>query len=238
MDTFVLKKILSTLLTVIPMGVISIFLGLLIQKRKPVIGMMIVAGVAITFFCLSTPYFSNLLVAKLERDATTIRSIPQDVDYIAVLSGGRGERLIEAVRLWNTSPQTLFLTTSHLSKSQSKRTRSFYAYYASGIGVNESKITVLASARDTEAEISEIKKHVNQKKVLIVSSALHLPRVAKIARSKKLNFTLSAADRKVSNERWWQVSAKRFLASDQAIHEYLGVAWFTIKNASLTAMIN
>jgi len=162
------------------------------------------------------------LVDRLERGHPFVQSIPEDYSYVAVLSGGKGERLIEALRLWKTKPGVGFITTAWGESSLT-----FMGFYARGLGIE--KLITLTNARDTEDEILKIKELVGDRKVVIVSSAIHLTRARLIAKPIQINALFAPGPRVHSHAPWWNISSSHLLNSDAALHEYLGILWIKLK---------
>ena len=229
---FITKKLLSTLLSIIPVLVIVILVSLLASKKFPGSALIAIGCSVIALLGLSTPFISNLLVFPLEQHQTTLEQPPDNTKYIAVLSGGQGKRLLETLRLWHKKPEMHLITTVNTPAKSAGAGKGTNAYYAAAMNVPENKLTVLSQAYDTEDEIAKIKRLCKNEPVLIISSATHLPRVTVIANRENLNFTLSASDFRLSNAKWWRVSTGHLLNSDIALHEYLGLIWLRLKSSS------
>lgn len=216
------------LLGVIPIIVVLIMAGLVALNSFPNTGKLIIATAIFLLLCLSSSFGNNLLVDPLERQHKFLPSLPEDVSHVVVLSGGRGARVIEGVRLWNTRPDKRFVTTTRFQQDSVHKPRSMSGYYARTLGVSADKLEILKGALDTRDEITELKALVGDSKVVIVSSSVHLPRVRKLTELLQVNAIVAPSGRMHSRASWWRISVWFLLNSNAALHEYLGMIWLRL----------
>lgn len=229
MDLFIVKKLISLFVGTAFSLVLCIALLALISCKFPQVarvGILVACGI---FIALLSPWTSNLFVDSLESKYHRVVRPDSSVKYIAVLSGARGQRIIEAIRLWKLSPETRFITTTIRSSSFRKNGNSFTSIVAGNLGIPDSKLISVTGVRDTQEEIAKISEIVGNERVIIVSSAIHLPRVGLLANSKKLNAVLAPSDWLHSNSPWWKFNTGALYTVDRVLHEYVGIAWFMFK---------
>ena len=148
-------------------------------------------------------------------------------------------RLVEAVRLWKTRPEVTLVVSgaspgafSHAELMQNM---------AIELGVPAEKILRFDQTVDTEAEIKlaiqTLKKSQAddaskpmEKRLVVVSSATHLPRAALLLEHHEVLYSLAPTDFLVSTTRWLP-SVFSLLSLDRAFHEWVGMAWYRLKLA-------
>src|SRR5665213_984153 len=99
---------------------------------------------------------------------------------------------------------------------------------ALALGVPADLIVVLDSARDTGAEIREIRSLIGASPVLLVTSAAHMPRAMAYCTLAQLHAVAAPAGNRTRPPGSWTVSAlvpsgSSLHNSELALHEYLGM---------------
>ena len=151
--------------------------------------------------------------------------------------------MVEAVRLWKTQPEVTLVVSgaapgvfSHAELMQKM---------AIELGVPAEKIIRFDNTVDTEAEITlaiqtlkkasadptseSVEKSVKNR-LVVVSSATHLPRAALLLERYEVVYSLAPTDFLVSATRWLP-SIFSLLSLDRAFHEWVGMAWYKLKSA-------
>ena len=232
MDAFLVKKTISHLVSVVPIIILLVVISQVISRRFPNVSKCILAVTFIACLALSSPAVSNVLAHLLEKQPPAMGSPPADTRFIAVLSGAKGQRLIEAIRLFRLSDGVTFITTIGTAQSSGPEQyqNDFTSYYALGLGINEQQLIRIPDVADTEDELQKIAAIVEDNTVLIVSSAIHLPRVAMLAEQFDINAVFAPADTIKSRSAWWKLSSGSLSSVDKILHEFLGMAWYSLKN--------
>jgi len=170
-------------------------------------------------------------------------SIVPAPDYVAVLGGAFAPndglpvtaaleadavvRLVEAIRLMRQLPRARLLVSGGSVNGNPPSARG-YASAALALGVPADLIVVLDSARDTGAEIREIRSLIGASPVLLVTSAAHMPRAMAYCTLAQLHAVAAPAGNRTRPPGSWTVSAlvpsgSSLHNSELALHEYLGM---------------
>ena len=254
-DGFLVKKLVSVVFHLIPGMLLLLLMSLLLRRWLPRLSFFFSVLLCLLLIAASMPQVSNYFVAKLEDQYPVLQVIPADTALILVLGFGHTytedrpvnsvlspvalSRLVEAVRLWKTRPEVTLVvsgaspgTFSHAELMQNM---------AIELGVPAEKILRFDQTVDTEAEIKlaiqTLKKTQSddaskpmEKRLVVVSSATHLPRAALLLEHHEVLYSLAPTDFLVSTTRWLP-SVFSLLSLDRAFHEWVGMAWYRLKLA-------
>lgn len=207
------------------------------------------------FMLASNPIISSKLLNNLEKQypQQPMSSIPK-ADAIVVLGGSlrpptyprktsqitnSSDRFWYAAKLYKAGKaKTIVLTGGNVFPDPSIKSEAFYIKkILLSLGIPEKAILLEESSRTTEENAffstQLLEKH-NFKKVLLVTSAMHMPRAMKLFDSPELTITPCSADVYISpsstpNVLSWIPNAKAFSVSTLALHEYYGVWFYKIK---------
>jgi len=153
-----------------------------------------------------------------------------------VLSATALSRVSEGVRLWKQSPDTTLVTSG--AKFQSVIAHADVAAdMALASGVPAGKIVRFTNTLDTAQEIRQLIEHVKENpvegktRIVIVSSATHLPRAALMMSQFEIPYTLAPADFIYSESAWYFFDASNIDSADRAIHEFIGMLWHRLASA-------
>jgi len=244
-----LKKFVGALL--FPNTVLLAFLGIGVamlwfsSKRR--VGRMIVTIAAAGFFLMSCTSTWNFLIRDLEYrypvfDAN--RSDVSDVGWVVVLGGGGTEndslpaatqlnpqsvaRVLEGFRILKSIPRARLLLSGDSSAVNMQGV-------AEMLGVPPERTVIEKTARDTEQEAIEVQRLVGSDRIVLVTSAIHLPRSMALFMKQGMKPIPAPADFLVrpspheAGSSWglgglFPVSAGATRA-DALTHEYLGLLW-------------
>ena len=254
-DGFLVKKLVSVVFHLIPGMLLLLLMSLLLRRWLPRLSFFFSVLLCLLLIAASMPQVSNYFVAKLEDQYPVLQVIPADTALILVLGFGQTytedrpvnsvlspvalSRLVEAVRLWKTRPEVTLVvsgaspgTFSHAELMQNM---------AIELGVPAEKILRFDQTVDSEAEIKlaiqTLKKSQAddaskpmEKRLVVVSSATHLPRAALLLEHHEVLYSLAPTDFLVSTTRWLP-SVFSLLSLDRAFHEWVGMAWYRLKLA-------
>lgn len=252
MDLFIVKKLVSLFLHLIPGGLFLIAFGLLLAHTRAFRR----TGISITFLCIvvllaaSTPFTSNLFINTLERRFNIMHRPPADTTLIltlgnyannelkgppnAKLSAASLSRVTESLRLWQQQPNAglLFGGPSRYAMRE----------FAIEYGVPANLITIDHEVRDTIDEIGAAITLTGAGEssgtVLVVSSATHLPRARMIVeRAAALGLTnttapphsFAPADFLAAPTTSITMGSSYLSKSDRVLHEYVGMLWIMLR---------
>ncbi|SJL83273.1 envelope biogenesis factor ElyC [Vibrio palustris] len=190
---FELKKIISSLFMPLPALLIIGFLGLSLimftAKRKS--GCVIVLFSLLGIFLVSFQPVSSRLLMPLERQYKGFLPVDESIDYIMVLGSGHVVddqlpptselsrtalmRLTEGIRIFRMYPGSKLILSGYSGGSEFSHAR-MLAQVALGLGVPKSDIILLETAKDTWEEARQAAAFVQQKKMVLVTSASHMHR--------------------------------------------------------------
>jgi len=252
MDAVSLVKLLSAL--IYPVGAMA-WLGILYFLGRLFDWDRIRAISAWCFFLVfigsSNPWLANTLAKSLERQypQKNMAHYSQH-DAIVILGGGlrlpsspasevqlgaRSDRYWYATQLYRAGKaKQIFIAAGNAYAQTDLLGEAVYAkQLLSKWGVPERAIVVEAQSRTTEQNRDNIAVLLERRKVrsiLLVTSALHMPRSMELFASLPLQITPASADVLVRYEKrpsWtrWLPSSSSIDLSTRALHEYYGI-WF------------
>ncbi|ADG92456.1 protein of unknown function DUF218 [Arcobacter nitrofigilis DSM 7299] len=229
---FSLKKFVSFFLEPFTFGFLVLLLAFIFllfnSYKKAKVSLFL--GLAFIFL-ISNSVFSNFLISPLENQYKNQKNIDiSKVEYILLLGGDFESRAYEVIKLSLKLKDTKIITSGYAGKKLISD-----ALYAKNelisLGINENRIIMQDKPKDTIEEAISIKKLINNKPFILVTSAYHMPRAMKIFKMQGLNPiampTNFMAKKQKSNS---YLSIKDLKKVSIAIHEYIGLAWLKIKD--------
>lgn len=170
----------------------------------------------LAYMLAGSPVVGNLLLRTAENTFTQIDPFAEHYDVVLVLGGGTasrgsynylgasGDRVMLGARLWYQGNTPLLISSGNTKPDalqqhdSSDITRTLWEE----IGIPASAILRLSAPTDTRQEMQELAKLQQQhqwKRIGVVSSARHLPRVLKNARAQQLQILPLPADYRTSD---------------------------------------
>ncbi|MGF1762094.1 envelope biogenesis factor ElyC [Aliivibrio kagoshimensis] len=190
---FELKKTLSSLLMPLPALLIIGILGLLLlwfTQRKTMASCLLSLSI-LGLFVLSFQPFSTSMLKPLEREFPTFLPTDEPIEYIMVLGNGHVVddeispvselsraalmRLVEAIRIYRMYPGARLILSGYDGGSSVSHAR-MMAKVALSLGVTKQSIVLLETARDTWEEARQAAVFVQNSRMVLVTSASHMPR--------------------------------------------------------------
>ena len=248
---FALKKIIGTWLMPLPFLLTVFILAALLYKftRFERTAQILLFSSFITLLLLSLAPVATRLAATLESQHPSYQQ--QSVDYIHVLGSGHTTvdglpitsqltpaaltRTTEGVRIYKLNP-TAKLIFSGYSGGDINSNAKMNARLAMALGVPKSAILLLEQPKDTIEEAIDNKKITQGKQLVLVTSATHMPRAMKIFQQQGL-FPIPAPTAHVSKPvngtpplHYYFPRARYLAISSMVVHEWLGLAWLSLKN--------
>ena len=240
-------KIIPLLVSPLFITIILLFFGAMFKKNRA-----IYAGVSILIIC-SLPIFSNKLILYLERGY--IRSSESSIgkaDGIVVLSGmvrtikgdsglvyewnEASDRIFSGINLMNKGKAPLLiLTGGKLPWSIGKPEGEYLSEIAILQGISTDKIQVTEDVQNTDQEAKAIAKLLNQidPKIILVTSAFHMPRAQKVFEAAGFTVSPFPVDFLTSADRMSLIdlipSAEAFKKTSFVIRELIGRLYYELK---------
>ncbi|MEM7258711.1 MAG: ElyC/SanA/YdcF family protein [Pseudomonadota bacterium] len=251
-DGFLLKKLASVFVHVIPGVLILLLLALLCRRWLPRLSYALSIVLVLFLIAISLPPVSNHFVARLENTFPPLQQAPADTKLILVLGYGHNEapgrsptsilaagalsRLVEGIRLWRTRPaSTLVLSGAgvygKISHAQVMKAA------ALSLGVPERSIITFDNTLDTADEISaaiqlmgELRQsETSTARLVVVSSATHLPRASLMLNHRSVDYSMAPTDYLADDSPWYRAGSSGIYHFDRALHEWVGMLWHSIQ---------
>lgn len=257
--SFLAKKLISRLL--LPLGQVLVLwlAGALLWWRRPAkrTGPMLMIIAGLWLLVLSLPLTGGGLLYPLEAQNWTYASpaalSARGVRDIVVLAGGSGDgevteadrlsaaslkRLLEGVRLWRKMPGAKLVLSGGGFYGEVSAGRAMAAM-AGELGVPNEAVIMENASWDTEDQarlLQQLLQHrLDGQPFALVTSAIHMPRSLAWFRGYGLNPVAAPCDFRSKDMRfnWLSLlpSANALRDSQDAFHEYLGLAWQRLKLA-------
>jgi uncharacterized SAM-binding protein YcdF (DUF218 family) len=243
-----LHKILPLIASPIFLVLILIILGIFLKSKK-----ISLFGIAILIFC-SLPIISNNLIAYLEKDYTLQNTSTIDkADAIVVLSGmvsavktgdtfkyefgGGVDRILQGMDLFkNNKAPLLILTRGKLPWQLGKPEGEYLKEFAIEFGIPKKNILLTDNVQNTDQEAKSVKKLLNQNnKIILVTSAYHMPRAQKVFEAASIKVIPFAVDyRSSKNKRKTTLidfipSAGSLSGTSKFVKEMIGRTYYSLK---------
>ncbi|WP_140919204.1 envelope biogenesis factor ElyC [Limnobaculum xujianqingii] len=248
---FILKKIIGNLLLPLPFLLLLMAIALLLlwfsRWQKSAKTLLTVSWLGLLLLSLQ-PVADRLLMPIENQYATYQKNEP--IDYIVVLGGGYTynpewapssnlfpnslPRVTEGVRLYRQHPGAKMIFSGAAAISNPLPNAKVAAMVAESLGVPEQDIIILPQAKDTIEEAQAVAQIAQQKTLLLVTSANHLPRAMRIFQKEGLNPIPAPANQLATLgplNPWEKAFPSAFYLShsERAWYETLGNLWLTIK---------
>ena len=246
---FILKKVLGFALK--PYGLILLFLcaSLFLSSLGRIILSRVSLLVAILLFLLfANPYIASNLARNIEKTTPLYQLTPDtSASYIAVLGSSQIEgdiplssrlsnpgtkRMLEAIRIYQAHPEPKpkLIITGHSRLHEEQTYASVASKFALAYGVEARDILTQGVEKDTVEEALTVANIAGEEHVILVSSALHLPRAMRIFTTHNISVIPAPADFLSNTLPWYaQPRIVHLQTSNLAIHEYLGQVWQILK---------
>ncbi|MDA8612864.1 YdcF family protein [Candidatus Pelagibacter bacterium] len=242
-----LNKILPLIFSPLFLIISLIILGTIMRLKK-----ISLLGIIILIIC-SLPIVSNNLIGYLERNHfyQATEEISR-ADAIVVLGGiiktikvndklkyefnGGVDRILSGIDLFkNNKAPLLILTRGKLPWSIGIPEGEYLKDFAIELGVPSEKILLTDKVENTDQEAKSVKKllNIDKDKIILITSAFHMPRAKKIFEASNLTVIPFAVDLKYFYEKITFLnfipSAESFGTTSFAIREMIGRLYYYIK---------
>ncbi len=249
---FELKKVVSSLLMPLPAMLILGFLGLALvmftAKRKT--GSLFVFAALCGIFLISFQPVTTRLLMPLEREYSVFLPEQNEVDYVMVLGSGHVVdstipitselsrtglmRLNEGIRILRLYPGSKLILSGYAAGSEVSNAR-IMAKVALALGVAKSDIVLLETAQDTWEEARQAAAFIQNKSLVLVTSASHMKRALNEFKDAGLDPTPAPTNYLAQTEikqAWEKYTPKaRYLEQTERYwHETLGAWWRVLRD--------
>ena len=242
-----LHKILPLIASPLFLIIFLIILGTIFKSKK-----ITLFGVVILIFC-SLPIISNKLITYLEKDYTLQdASVINNADAIVVLSGmiqtikvndklkyeftGAVDRILSGINLFkNDKASLLILTKGKYPWSLGVPEGEYLKEFAIKFGVPEESILLTDNVQNTDQEAKSVKKLLNSNdvKVILVTSAFHMPRAKKVFEASNIKVIPYAVDFISSHQKLtfmnFVPSAGALSGTSRFVREMIGRLYYNLK---------
>ncbi|MDK2776684.1 MAG: envelope biogenesis factor ElyC [Pseudomonadota bacterium] len=239
MMLFWLKKIIGMLLMPVPLTLIGLLSGLLLLRRRPLLGRSLILLSTVWLALTSWHPVADRLLAPLEDDYPMF-DISQPVSHVVVLGGCHASdhsmppasqlcssslfRLVEGLRILQANPDSrLFL--SGYAGSDRRPHAEVMQEVAINMGVSPERIRTFPQARDTAEEAEMMAPLLDKAPFALVSEASHLPRAMVFFQRQGLQPIAAPALRMSTSDSDWRIEARAAIKSERALYEYIGRLW-------------
>jgi uncharacterized SAM-binding protein YcdF (DUF218 family) len=214
-----------------------------IRKKRIAIYFYISAVVFYIIFGCGT--ISYWLLGNLEYQYPALNSLDDSdrIDTIVVLSGyaeadykipisssvnsSSAYRIIEAIRIFRNYPKAKIII------SGSGDIPNIIKQLAVSIGLNPNNIGVENQSTSTYESALNLQKELTERKIVLVTSAGHMPRAMAVFKKFGMNPTPAPTDY-MSKKNYLAISylpsPLHLMYSDLAVYEYLGLLWYRLSN--------
>ena len=250
MSHWLLTNILASALLPPFSLVLLLLIALLLHRAKPRLAMFLILLSATALYVLSTPWMGGVLKKSLEIAAPIDLRAPPQADAIVILAGGKRthaaeyggdtlnsfsyERLRYAARLHSATPLPVLVTGGMpgggvLTEGALMRLALTEEMRIPVRWVEDAALTTWDNARFS----APILKKAGIKRIFLVSHAWHLRRAVPLFEQQGLQVIpagLDFSDTRIDSPLSLLPSAPGLRDSTYALHEWLGILWYRIRN--------
>ena len=242
-----LHKVIALIASPLFLIIFLIFLGIIFKSKK-----ISLLGFIVLIFC-SLPIISSKLISYLEKDyiLQNISNIDK-ADAIVVLSGmlktikfnnkleyefnEKVDRILSGIDLFkNDKAPLLILTRGKYPWLVGVPEGEYLKNFAMKFGIPEESIFLTDSVQNTHQEAKSVKKllNSNEAKIILVTSAFHMPRAKKVFESYNIKVIPFAVDFINTHSKLTIIdfipSASSFLATSVFVREMIGRLYYSLK---------
>lgn len=231
----------------IPFILLLLLLSFLVWRRRSMAKYLVTCAFLLLLF-LSSQLSVNTLVRPLE-SAYPINSTPiAGACFVMVLGSGHADiagatavqslsdvaltRLTEGIRQLKLGQECMLIVSGWGGELTQVSHAEIMANAAIELGVDKNRIIQFPQARDTVEEAQYLQLMLGQASFRLVTSATHMPRAMTIFAAKGLHPDAAPTDFIGRDDFGWRLTADNLVASQRAIHEYIGRLWLWLKTVS------
>jgi uncharacterized SAM-binding protein YcdF (DUF218 family) len=199
---FSLKKLIGILLTPLNITLLLLLVSIIILKYKPKLGQRFLVVGFLVLLLSSTPIVSNQLVKSIDEEIPMFEKQQEYVDYIVVLGCSHTtnhrlpviaqlktcslERLMESHRIFLLHPEAILITSGHAFTDEVSNAQKVKEA-AISIGIPADKIIIEERPKDTREEAEFLSPLLINKRFVLVTNAIHMPRAYRYFKMQNLS---------------------------------------------------
>lgn len=230
--------------------VILLLIALVLHRAKPRLSLFLILFSATALYVLSMPWMGSVLKKSLEVAAPIDLHAPPQADAIVILAGGKRtqaaeyggdtlnsfsyERVRYAARLHSATPLPILVTGGMpsggiLTEGALMREALTEEMRIPVRWIEDASLTTWDNARFS----APILKKAGVKRIFLVSHAWHLRRAVPLFEQQGLQVIpagLDFSDTRIDSPLSLLPSAPGLRDSTYALHEWLGILWYSIRN--------
>ena len=255
---FILKKIIGIALFPFSISILLLFFGMMLlwfTKKQKAAKVLLSVGI-IFLLAVSTRYVPNVLLKPLElqyppmtarADMQNLKDERLGVKWIVVLGGGHNSetnvpatsklsfasmaRLTEGIRLHRELPNTkLVLSGGKIMDTLSDAEA--MERVAVALGVPERDMVIEGNSLDTEEQALMLQPIVGKARMILVTSAAHMPRAMGLFENQGMHPIPAPTDFALYNRSTMWTFFPNTTSLEQtriAVYEYLGMLWAKVR---------
>ncbi len=252
---FVLKKVITLALMPLSIGLAAVWVGVICWwlNQKPKAAKLLVSGGVLLLTLLSFSGIANRFINPLEMCYPPLVDTTRhgQVKWVVVLAGGQTPeegipanlqlggstlaRLVEGIRIQRALSETKLLLSGG-AVFDAVPVAETMAAAALMLGVQPDRIELETLSRDTAEQAGRIRSIVREEGVVLVTSAIHMPRSMQLFEQHGMRPVPAPADfsgREIPGSSPFRFfpRASELGKVESALHEYLGLAWSAVKGA-------
>lgn len=248
---FMLKKFIGGLLMPMPMILLLLVWAVLFLLRKKTrwFGILFVAAATALLFVASYPPLSAKLTGPLEHQYPSYQVSAEPAELIAVLGSSQIPakdlpltseinpsgivRLSEGIRIYRLNPGSKLIFTGYHARQPESYAEKI-KQLAIALGVPDTDILAFTGPQDTAEEAELIAQKFTDKKLVLVTSAAHMPRAMTLFQQFGLTPIPAPTEHmtKPVQSKWLFPSAATLEKTQRWLHEQLGLLWTKLLNKS------
>lgn len=241
---FWVKKVVSQGIMPIPFILLLLLASIFVWRRHSLAKCLVASAFFLLLF-LGSQLSVNILVRPLEAQYPVNSTPIIGQCYVMVLGSAHSDipgatavqslsavalaRLSEGIRQLNLGQDCKLLVSGWGGELTQIPHAEMMAKAAAELGVDKNKIIPFPLARDTLEEAQYAKWELGEEPFRLVTSASHMPRAMAIFTAKGLHPSAAPTDFIARDDFGWRVTGDHLLASQRAIHEYIGRLWLWVK---------
>ena len=240
---FLFKKLLSNAIMPLSLCILLLLVGLVFLwfTRRQKTGKVLVTTGCLLLLVLSYGWGVAPALKSLEREYPSVTAVPTNTKWVAVLGGGTSSdadiplnaRLIEGIRLYWQLPGAKLLVSGGRVFGSGADADSMREL-AIGLGVDAADILTDAVSQDTETQALVIQQMVGNSRVVLVTSASHMPRSVGLFKQAGVDVLPAPTHYLVQDDAGTSPSDifpsdRSFLEAQRLAYEYMGIFWATLR---------
>ena len=255
---FFLRKFIAATLFPAALCAELMVIGLffLLMTRRKILGKIFLSAGILIFLLVSQNVVSDALLRPLESTYPALQEpgriaskSPKSIRWIVVLGGGYSfdpdlpitsrlspasiYRLIEGIRLLRRFPRSRLILSGGTIWNKESDGKGFQRLDIA-LGVDKQRIILEEKSRTTRDQAVYIKKIIGNDRLVLVTSASHMPRAMAMFQKEEMNPIPAPTDHRVSKNPspvYMRLipNADALVKSKRSFYEYLGLAWAKLR---------